>query len=777
MKTKRNKKQKNRSFRKNRSFKKKGLKKNPTRKNVGGHLMGFDLNQNYELPEWVCLGGTHDRFDYYFTVHSFKHLDTFLTLNELKEHDDIKYPICKVDGMGNGLACPAINEVQINHTIGNIIGDHNINTYIQLATKAFHQLGLHFDLDSINQWKRNPLQSITRDTGVIVFNNPDGARSRFDDYEPTNPRGPKLHLVLEPITNNYRNIETGNMIRRGILVREFSYKTDNANYALDGNINNYFASKYDLELTRGGATTILIPSDNLNPNNYDISYNTVFEIDTKIQNSSKFTANFGNVSLDTIDINGTIANVGTTVINNLNQSINIPPNLFRNNISRLRITANINHYGGTTTKTYYINPIYPQPQELGANVLNINDTSNLDDNFITISVNRQNIIIKNDPADVGELGRMLITYRNPGNAAIEEIISGTAIENIHPINVYRDGGTVRIRAISNLNEQIRSNPTELVIPPKITLSFSARLRDRTTQYQQDNNEPYVIQQDSLISITPTIPPTVNAIIRQLSTNDPNAQINDAQDIGIPLQNNTSFDYQINTNRKYKILFLEQILPQEENNVVVRRIIRKMIFAVVNFSNPTCIKNTVSTKFEGKIQNVAEIKVMDGNNQIATKPGLNEKNDFNVTLDERLNNQTYNVVARNQDVIIDLAANCVEDEEDICKATELRDYKSVLKKTNFSGISPKFLITPAHRVLILEVMNLAVQDIQARLRTTNDIKTFITSLFTRFNKNAPSEAYLTTFFSNLLTVKKFFTCLSTVLPDANPPPPPDGAAPQ
>ena len=50
MKTKRNKKQKNRSFRKKRSFKKKELKKNPTRKNVGGHLMGFEARQWYVLP-------------------------------------------------------------------------------------------------------------------------------------------------------------------------------------------------------------------------------------------------------------------------------------------------------------------------------------------------------------------------------------------------------------------------------------------------------------------------------------------------------------------------------------------------------------------------------------------------------------------------------------------------------------------------------------------------------------------------------------------------------
>ena len=777
MKTKRNKKQKNRSFRKNRSFKKKGLKKNFTRKNVGGHLMGFDLDQNYELPERVCLGGTHNGFDYYFTVHSFKHLDTFLTLNDLKEHDDIIYPICKANGAGKGESCTLKNEVQINHTLRDPIGIHNINQYIQLAQKAFNQLGRNFDLDSINRWKRNPAQNIFRDDGTDVLNIPDGSRSKFDDYDRTNPRSsPRLHLVLEPIINNYRNIATGNMIGRGILVREFSYKTDNATYAVDGNTNNYFASKYDLELTTGGVPTILIPSDNVNPNDYDINYNTVFEIHTKIQNSSKFTANFGNVSLDTIDINGTIANVGTTVINNLNQSINIPPNLFGNNISRLRITANINQYGGgTTTKTYYITPIYPQPQELGVNVLNINDTSNLDDNFITISVNRQNIIIRNNLGDVGETGRMLITYINTRNVAIEEIITGTANATIHPINVYRDGGTVRIRAISNLNEQIRSNPTVLVIPPKITLSFSARLIDRITQYQQDNNEPYVIQQDSLIRITPTIPPTVNARIKQLSTNDPNAQINDAQDIGIDVQNNTPFEYQISsTNTKYKILFLEQILPQGENNVVVRRIIRKMIFAVVNFSNPTCIRNSVSTKFEGKIQNVAEVKVMDGNNQIATQPGLNKQDNFNVTLNRRLGNQTYNVVARNNDVIIDLAANCVENQEDICKADELIPYKAILKKSNFSVPNPKFTITQVHRNLISEVMNLSVEHIPARLRQSNDIKTFITDLSIRFNKTAPSEGYFTTFFGNLLTVKKFFTCLSTVLPDVNPPPPPDGA---
>jgi hypothetical protein len=166
MKTKRNKKQKNRSFRKNRSFKKKGLKKNPTRKNVGGHLMGFDLNQNYQLPRSVCLGGKHKNINYYFSVHSFKHLDTFLTLNNLKEHNNIIYPTCKVDNTDNGVSCTIPNEVQINHTIGDAIGDSNINAYIQLAQKAFAQLRRHFNLNSINAWKLNTKQNIFRNDGV-----------------------------------------------------------------------------------------------------------------------------------------------------------------------------------------------------------------------------------------------------------------------------------------------------------------------------------------------------------------------------------------------------------------------------------------------------------------------------------------------------------------------------------------------------------------------------------------------------------------------------------
>ena len=95
MKTKR---KKNRSFRKNRSFKKKELKKNPTRKNVGGHLMGVEARQWYVLPPdnygAFRVGPIVNPIVIKFSVHSFKHLNSFNN-DSNKDHNDIKYPICE----------------------------------------------------------------------------------------------------------------------------------------------------------------------------------------------------------------------------------------------------------------------------------------------------------------------------------------------------------------------------------------------------------------------------------------------------------------------------------------------------------------------------------------------------------------------------------------------------------------------------------------------------------------------------------------------------------
>ena len=83
-----------RSFRKNRSFKKKELKKNPTRKKVGGHLMGFEARQWYVLPPDNYGAFRVGPIVIKFSVHSFKHLDSFNN-DSNKDHNDIKYPICE----------------------------------------------------------------------------------------------------------------------------------------------------------------------------------------------------------------------------------------------------------------------------------------------------------------------------------------------------------------------------------------------------------------------------------------------------------------------------------------------------------------------------------------------------------------------------------------------------------------------------------------------------------------------------------------------------------
>ena len=239
MKTKRNKKQKNRSFRKNRSFKKKGLKKNHTRKNVGGHLMGFDVGTiPYILPNHMYGDFLHSYGAYdirlKFSPHSFKHLDSFDDNGAAAIHNNIIYPICKID---RGIAANCTTE-KIN-TDNNANGLHNRARYDALAVIARAHLLANFNIDSIIQWRHDVSTGISINTVPVISQN--GTRDRDKYIFNLRSNGIKYHLTLKKINPNI------------VFVTEMSRQRDGIGmgYLLTGDNYVYPEPKYTSDVTIG----------------------------------------------------------------------------------------------------------------------------------------------------------------------------------------------------------------------------------------------------------------------------------------------------------------------------------------------------------------------------------------------------------------------------------------------------------------------------------------------------------------------------------------------
>jgi hypothetical protein len=396
MKTKRNKKQKNRSFRKNRSFKKKGLKKNPTRKNVGGHLMGFEVGREFEQPATHFLGGTHRGIDFRFTAHSFKHIDTFEN-ETYPEHESIEYPICEANGTGDVLNCrrPTINENQ----------GSNLNQYNHLAQRMFGYMGSFLNMDTVYNWFHDERTVIAEKTGTVTANsyNKPVVDNKKHSITPGNrkyvevwiPNGRKIHLSIEKV------FPAG--ARPYLLIWEFSQKdrTSLANSEtgyFTGNNDVYPSAKFDL---------IVLHQTSERP--IDVVIGTPIDIRVQILNTVKSytvgaaaTLVFGNVEIYNTT-NGVIKapRVFRKDVTNTNQIFNYVIN--NPAITSLRIVANIRTYfNQTTTKIQDINitavPPPPPPNDLR--------DFTFGDATVLANLPNKNVVGTRNPADNGR--RILI---------------------------------------------------------------------------------------------------------------------------------------------------------------------------------------------------------------------------------------------------------------------------------------------------------------------------------------------------------------------------------
>jgi hypothetical protein len=403
MKTKRNKKQKNRSFRKNRSFKKKGVKKNPTRKNVGGHLMGFEVGATapFNQPRDHFLGGERKGINFCFTAHSFKHIDTFE--GETYEHDSIEYPICEADIKTNNVMKCTLQTIDVKQ--GN-----NLVLYNTLAQKMFRYMSQFLDMDTVVNWFHDATNVISEKTKTIpgnipkVDNKPGFAPNQRKWVEVNIPDGRKIHLSMEKITPAGAHPY--------LLFWEFSQKyiTSAANSEtgyFTGNEIVYPSAKFNLSVNN--ATSV---------NPIDIVIGTLMDINVEILNTVRSSdhprgLSFGNVQIYNTT-NGVISApqvLPPRDVTNTNQIINYTVN--DPAVTALRIVANIKtYYNQITRKIQDINiipvPPPPPPNNLTgftfgdatiiANSLNKNvvGTRVAADNGIRILIEKWRIGIKED---------------------------------------------------------------------------------------------------------------------------------------------------------------------------------------------------------------------------------------------------------------------------------------------------------------------------------------------------------------------------------------------
>ncbi len=354
MKTKRNKKQKNRSFRKNRSFKKKGVKKNPTRKNVGGHLMGFEVGATapFNQPRDHFLGGEHNGINFCFTAHSFKHIDTFKD-ETYPEHDSIEYPICEANIKTNDVMKCTLQTIDVKQ--GN-----NLGLYNTLAQKMFRYMSQFLDMDTVNSWFHDARNVISEKTKTItgnvprVDNKPGFAPNQRKWVEVNIPDGRKIHLSMEKITPA--------RARPYLLIWEFSQKykasapNSETNY-FTGNDNVYPSAKFNLSVN--GLTSV---------NPIDIVFGTPIDIIVEILNTVRSSEHPRGLSFGNVQIYNTTNGVTSAKevkppidVTNTNQIINYNPPA---DIKSLRIVANIKtYYNQITTKIQDINiiPVPPPP--------------------------------------------------------------------------------------------------------------------------------------------------------------------------------------------------------------------------------------------------------------------------------------------------------------------------------------------------------------------------------------------------------------------------------
>jgi hypothetical protein len=348
MKTKRNKKQKNRSFRKNRSFKKKGLKKNPTRKNVGGHLKGFDLDEDFRLPANSFKGGDYAGVEFYFKAHSFKHADSFKLKEENPDpyqHDSIIYPICKANDRSlNVERCVAI---PIDVTPGTLNGEHNIAMYTTLAESMFVYMNNFLNMDTVTNWVKE------RDTFILAKM----VTTRVPGNEERANRGKSSqHKWFEiPLSDGARKIQLAieRVSHTEAVVWELSQKQlDNRFYTGDKDV--FPTAKFNL---------IVNGDSSYKPINIVIG--TPINIHVEISDTVKSSTvagrplSFGNVEIYNTT-GGRIQKPALTRydVTNTNQIFIYNPDAA---ITSLRIVANIRTYfNQTTTKTQDIN-ITPLP--------------------------------------------------------------------------------------------------------------------------------------------------------------------------------------------------------------------------------------------------------------------------------------------------------------------------------------------------------------------------------------------------------------------------------
>lgn len=342
MKTKRNKKQKNRSFRKNRSFKKKGLKKNPTRKNVGGHLMGFEVGAGFTQPLDNFIGGIHDGVTFFFKAHTFKHIDTF-SGETYPEHDSIAYPICRMNATGDVDNCPLPISIYANAD--------NLPMYNRLAVKMFDYMNVFLDMDTVTDWVKGTAKYITGQKLMHTEDNNE-REDKFNKFNinrkwfeiPLSDAFRKIHLVIERVSSTQA------------IVWELSQKYNSNRYYATGETYVYPTAKFNLKVNNESSNTPI-----------NVITGTPINIKVEILNTVKS-------YIDGVTIFGIVQIYDTTIsiffakllfqynVTNRNQRFTYNA---VGNITSLQISATIGtYYNKKTIKTQNINIIQPLPQNL-----------------------------------------------------------------------------------------------------------------------------------------------------------------------------------------------------------------------------------------------------------------------------------------------------------------------------------------------------------------------------------------------------------------------------
>ncbi len=289
----------------------------------------------------------------------------------------------------------------------------------------------------------------------------------------------------------------------------------------------------------------------------------------------------------------------------------------------------------STIKIREIALIYPPVPNLPADFMDFTDVSRIDENKITITMNCKQMVGRNVRYAIGG-----VNYKNQ----YVIITCGNTPKSIDLTNMDQ---YIYVSAISEINDNTFSDDIIHEITQKEVLSFYAMEANVNNPRRFDQDIEYTVKTGTQISIFPTIPPGVDAIIYERHANGNNGgqahgdvYMNQVatQGPGYAAVIENDNPPPNNPPSKYKIYTLVA------NNVVVKR----LIFKIISIDTATCKIQGNGTTIEGTIRNVntVSVNVKNQNNgditQLKSGQLPENANEFRIFYENNDNNRRYYV---------------------------------------------------------------------------------------------------------------------------------------